>query len=303
MTEFSTKRQSLQTCVSSYSPVPLDSIEDLLTWLAGDSHANHLALQGNEKQAMTPEICGQQRWKLLGQSSHPLCTLRTYQDCLAPQWTTEQGDLFTILERYSETWPKAGTMSNGVCWGLTMSELHTIEKDFGFSEHMPTPNTMDHLPPRSQEANEKRFAEGGSRANRSAPDNLREWVHPEMWPTPKATGQENAETVIARKGREAAKMHNLTAADQMYPTIRASEYKDSGPVGSKSHKHMKDRDYLCAVVKDVEQPAGKLNPDWTEWLMGWPIGATDLKPLEMGKFHSQWLVPMKSYLRSLLNDF
>jgi hypothetical protein len=30
---------------------------------------------------------------------------------------------------------------------------------------------------------------------------------------------------------------------------------------------------------------GKLNPTWTEWLMGWPLGWTDLKPLEMDKFH------------------
>jgi hypothetical protein len=28
---------------------------------------------------------------------------------------------------------------------------------------------------------------------------------------------------------------------------------------------------------------GKLNPTWVEWLMGWPLGWTDLKPLEMGK--------------------
>jgi len=31
---------------------------------------------------------------------------------------------------------------------------------------------------------------------------------------------------------------------------------------------------------------GKLNPMWVEWLMGWPLGWTDLKPLEMDKFHS-----------------
>jgi hypothetical protein len=30
---------------------------------------------------------------------------------------------------------------------------------------------------------------------------------------------------------------------------------------------------------------GKLNPLWTEWLMGWPIGWTDLKPLETDKSH------------------
>ena len=30
---------------------------------------------------------------------------------------------------------------------------------------------------------------------------------------------------------------------------------------------------------------GKLNPTWVEWLMGWPLGWTDLKPLEMDKYH------------------
>ena len=33
---------------------------------------------------------------------------------------------------------------------------------------------------------------------------------------------------------------------------------------------------------------GQLNPDWVEWLMGYPIGATDLKPLGMDKFR-WWL--------------
>jgi len=30
---------------------------------------------------------------------------------------------------------------------------------------------------------------------------------------------------------------------------------------------------------------GSLNPTWVEWLMGWPLGWTDLKPLEMDKSH------------------
>ncbi len=29
---------------------------------------------------------------------------------------------------------------------------------------------------------------------------------------------------------------------------------------------------------------GKLNPAWVEWLMGWPLGWTDLKPLAMDKY-------------------
>jgi hypothetical protein len=33
------------------------------------------------------------------------------------------------------------------------------------------------------------------------------------------------------------------------------------------------------------QVGGKLNPMWVEWLMGWPLGWTDLKPLATDKSH------------------
>ena len=36
-----------------------------------------------------------------------------------------------------------------------------------------------------------------------------------------------------------------------------------------------------------EHIGGKLNPQWVEWLMGWPIGWTDLAALEMDKWQ-QW---------------
>jgi hypothetical protein len=36
---------------------------------------------------------------------------------------------------------------------------------------------------------------------------------------------------------------------------------------------------------DKTTVGGKLNPTWVEWLMGWPLGWTDLKPLETGKSH------------------
>lgn len=37
-----------------------------------------------------------------------------------------------------------------------------------------------------------------------------------------------------------------------------------------------------------EAAGGKLNPTWTEWIMGWPLEWTGSKPLAMGKFLS-WL--------------
>jgi hypothetical protein len=36
---------------------------------------------------------------------------------------------------------------------------------------------------------------------------------------------------------------------------------------------------------DKTTVGGKLNPMWVEWLMGWTLGWTDLKPLETDKYH------------------
>ena len=61
-----------------------------------------------------------------------------------------------------------------------------------------------------------------------------------------------------------------------WPTPRASEYKDCGPVGSKSHTHMDAKRYLCAKVKNANKPKEHLNPDWVEKLMGVSAGWTAL---------------------------
>jgi len=49
-----------------------------------------------------------------------------------------------------------------------------------------------------------------------------------------------------------------------------------------------------AVSQAVGFNTGALNPDWEEWLMGWPIGWSALKPLAMDKFQ-QWLELFGSY--------
>ena len=40
---------------------------------------------------------------------------------------------------------------------------------------------------------------------------------------------------------------------------------------------------------------GRLNPTWVEWLMGWPLGWTDLEPLEMDKYQSALHTLSKSF--------
>jgi hypothetical protein len=45
------------------------------------------------------------------------------------------------------------------------------------------------------------------------------------------------------------------------------------------------RDRLDHYVMATD--GGPLNPEFAEWLMGWPIGLTDLKPLGTARFR-QW---------------
>lgn len=71
------------------------------------------------------------------------------------------------------------------------------------------------------------------------------------------------------------------------PTPQANDAKDTGPYGSKSWKNHVTRKSLLAAYVKIDGNTGKLNPNWTEWLMGWPIGWTGLEPLEMGRW-LQW---------------
>jgi hypothetical protein len=73
----------------------------------------------------------------------------------------------------------------------------------------------------------------------------------------------------------------------MWPTPCATDYKGAGKNGE-----LRDRlDYAAerGGTKSNKYPeppeiGGTLNPTWVEWLMGWPIGWTDLKPLATDKF-------------------
>ncbi len=72
-----------------------------------------------------------------------------------------------------------------------------------------------------------------------------------------------------------------------WPTPVASMSKGSSPAAL-TRKSGADRsnDRLDHAVMALD--GGHLNPEWVEWLMGWPIGWTDLKPLATDRFQS-WL--------------
>ena len=75
---------------------------------------------------------------------------------------------------------------------------------------------------------------------------------------------------------------------QLWPTIRASEYKGCGPYGSKSASHNFQKKYLTGTVisRYRIRHGGILNPMYAEWFMGFPLGWTDLNALETPSCHS-----------------
>jgi len=76
---------------------------------------------------------------------------------------------------------------------------------------------------------------------------------------------------------------NLAGFAQKYP----SRNMWGTPKAQDSRHALRDRNKgnLGEQVSGLHN-GGKLNPLWTEWLMGWWIGWTDLKPLATGKYHS-----------------
>ena len=110
-----------------------------------------------------------------------------------------------------------------------------------------------------------------------------------LWPTPQHHNyKEPGAGHVMRGGRRSdptiAVKHNAKqGGDQCkrIPTASANDWKGSARGGQR-------RGQLTDPDMGVIEAGGQLNPDWVEWLMGWPIGWTDLKPLATDKFQ-QWL--------------
>ena len=69
-----------------------------------------------------------------------------------------------------------------------------------------------------------------------------------------------------------------------WPTPSASDNRDRGNIGSPAIQRRKEKGKQIMLSQSVSTESGALNPDWVEWLMGWPIGWTDLKPLGTARF-------------------
>jgi DNA (cytosine-5)-methyltransferase 1 len=161
--------------------------------------------------------------------------------------------------------------------------LPTKESESGL---WATPNTMDHLPPRSKEGTMKLMQ--GHRKGRTKPSNLREQVDPEtmrLWRTPDAHCDRGASSEKRMKMKIEKKMP-ISLNDQVaHPNIMWPTPRASAAMAENSNQVKKRVDRRGRLGSKLEESiamnqtgtGGSLNPMWVEWLMGFPIGWTDLK--------------------------
>lgn len=96
-----------------------------------------------------------------------------------------------------------------------------------------------------------------------------------LWPTPCARDHFPAhkpEYIEAKRaqGHGMSNLNDAVAHPHMFPTPTATNTKAHHMRGADNGKEREARSY---------GETGQLNPTWVEWLMGWPLGWTDLKPL------------------------
>ena len=72
---------------------------------------------------------------------------------------------------------------------------------------------------------------------------------------------------------------------EKWPTPQASDNRDRGNMSNPSIQRRVAIGKQIMLSQSVDPNSGQLNPTWVEWLMGWPLGWTDLRPLETDKSH------------------
>ena len=221
---------------------------DLLTWFREASLARTSALPAEAQALMAHAAeCGDTWRGSLARFDPGSCT-----------WRTAQPSLLGDSEECSVTWPRSGMTAAGQCWELPTLVPPTSATGSGLWQ---TPVADDAV---------NRVA--GKWNSRGEPK-LSAQVLMKPWPTPTSSLGTNGGRVTPAKAREGGTLIEALSA-RTYATPTARDWR-SGKASQATH----DRNSRPLS----EQIGGLLNPTWVEWLMGWPIGWTDLRPSETGK--------------------
>ena len=238
----------------TYKPLTEDLGDELLTLYLEDFHAKTSQSQETETDLMeSDQECGKRWHGLLArfdQNSH--------------LWRTVQCSFLEDLNESLQILPQWGMTVGGELFLQPTWEPTINEKESGL---WLTP-TATSISGRSQEAMQYRKEYRNSRGHNTVqPGNLAEQ--------------------IMYSGKIPCK-DMLNPTKETWPTPNAWDGK-RGPRSAENLATKKHQISLVTAVKHSEttdhQIGGQLNPTWTEWLMGWPLEWTDLKPLEMDKSH------------------
>ena len=146
-------------------------------------------------------------------------------------------------------------------------------------ENWMTPNTMDVLDPKSQEALDH---EHTHRQGRSNPNNLRDQVSVQQgqtnWPTPMASDMNWRRPTETWQGES-----DLPSVTYTWATQEASHPGPQDQANQTSGEESLQSDQT--LPQHLQR---RLNPSFVEWLMGVPIGWTSLKPLETESYLRWW---------------
>jgi len=178
-------------------------------------------------------------------------------------WKTCQVSLVSRERLSLRTWPKWGLIVRGELYELQKPGHLTKERD-SLPFVLPTPTTD------SATKRTKKYAQGGLPLSMAVKN----------WPTP--TAQDAGK---ATKKLRSEHQNNLTAIVHSFPTPTARDSKGGYKTSSLTRKDGKSRafDALANAAIGgigIEHQPGHLNPEWVEWLMGWPIGWTESAPAE-----------------------
>jgi hypothetical protein len=184
----------------------------------------------------------------------------TKYDPNSSSWKTHQCSLLGDLDEFSETWPRWGLMRSGECWEQQTLAHLISETESGSSERLPTPQASDYI---TKKTSASWKAKGGVNFSLSNPEIQAKW------PTPTVCGNYN------RKGASPTSGDGLATAVNKWPTPTAHNAKETNAPS----EALRNEPTLASRV------GGSLNPTWVEWLMGWPLGWTDLKPSATDKSH------------------
>jgi len=202
-------------------------------------------------------------------------------------WRTPLSSLFEGLDEFSGTWPRWGSMRNGVCWERMTLVPRTDERGSGswvdpetgrLEHHIPTP--MANNLPRSPKARD---------IHKSSP-RLVDFVRAnpnQLWPTPKARDH-NPEGLESGRRRNSPCLVTVVKTPDLWPTPNAGDFKAG--MSNAPNRQQSSLPRTVGMLEGVSEPGrrGGLNPTFPEWLMGWPINWTALKPSETARF-PEWL--------------